>query len=358
MVNGDAKDAPADRAVTRPTPSSGFLGTSAAATAIRVAIQEACAVECPVLILGESGVGKELVAREIHASSRRARGPFVAVNCAAISPTLIESELFGHVAGAYTGAKALRRGAFEMADGGTLLLDEVGDLSPEAQPKLLRAIESGEIQRLGDERQCLVDNRVIAATHQDLFGRSRDGSFRADLYYRIDVLEIAIPPLRERPEDVEVLVAHFAQLIARKNEIPCPAFEAEAMRVLVEHEWPGNVRELRATLERAMAHNPGGNIDASCLLIRPIGHAGLTLRGMLRTTWDESRRAFETLYVDDLMRRHGNNVAAAARSAGLSRRGLYKMLRRLGEQKAGHNDRSHSSTELARRARPRAQVKP
>jgi two-component system response regulator GlrR len=319
---------------------SGFLGASAAAEAVRVGVVQAARVDCPVMILGESGVGKELVAREIHARSPRGAGPFVAINCAAISETLIESELFGHVPGAFTGAIASRRGAFEMANGGTLLLDEVSELTPVAQPKLLRAVEFGEIRPLGADNGRRVDNRIIASTNEDLGTKSSEGSFRSDLYYRLNVLEIRIPPLRDRPEDVRALAEHFLRLIARRNREACPRIAPAAMALLETHLWPGNARELRSVLERAVARYPGRTLDASCFVMEPVSHTGLQLHQLLSGDWHASRRAFERLYVESLLRRHAGNVSAAARAAGLSARGLHKILQRLGVARSSAHARA------------------
>jgi DNA-binding NtrC family response regulator len=306
-----------------------FLGRSPAAAAVRQAIEQAARVECPVLILGETGVGKEIVAREIHRRSRRARGPFVAMNCAAIPDTLVESELFGYLAGAFTDARAPRRGAFETADGGTLLLDEVSELSRAAQPKLLRAIELGEVRALGGEKVRRVDNRIVASTNQDLLARCRAGAFRSDLYFRLDVLEIRIPPLRTRPEDVPVLAEHFVEAIARGNGRPCPAIRSAALARLQAHDWPGNVRELRAVLERSMACHPEQDLDGSSILVqadaRPVPDLALLYRG----DWRSARRGFETLFVEALLGRHGHDLTRAAQAARISKRGLYKILRRI-----------------------------
>jgi two-component system nitrogen regulation response regulator NtrX len=286
--------------------------------------------QCPVLIEGESGVGKDLVAREIHNCSSRSHGPFVAINCSAIPETLIESELFGHEAGAFTDARKVRRGAFELSGGGTLFLDEIGALSPIAQPKLLRAIESGEVRRLGSEKPRQIDLRVVAATNQSLLKKRREGSFREDLYYRLDVVEINIPPLREHPEDIPELAQCFVELIARKNGLEPCRIRPDAMKLLMAHSWPGNVRELRSALERAMVLHPGPDLAPSCLTMAPTNHPGLTLSGMLQKDWVAARREFESAYVRDLLTRHASNVSAAARTAGLSRRGFHKIMTRLG----------------------------
>ena len=205
-----------------------------------------------VLVIGETGVGKELVAREVHRESRRAVGPFVAVNCAALPPGLIESELFGHERGAFTGAERLRRGRFELASGGTLFLDEVGDLPLEVQPKLLRVLEEGRIQRVGGDRTVEIDVRLIAATNRDLRQDVDAGRFREDLFYRLEVYPITIPPLRERMVDLPELVGHFARLVAVREGVRVDEIPPEVLRHLARHSWPGNVRELRNVVERAV----------------------------------------------------------------------------------------------------------
>jgi DNA-binding NtrC family response regulator len=321
---GDA-DAP-----DRPRPESSFLGHSAAAEKIRKLIRRAARVDSTILITGESGVGKELVAREIHSLSHRKDQPFVPINCAAIPEQLIESELFGHEAGAFTDARHARRGAFELADTGTLFLDEVGDMSSTAQPKLLRTIETGEFTRVGGERMNKVDLRVIAATNHDLRAMSRDGRFRSDLYFRLCVLEIHVPPLRDRQEDIPELAAFFARRIARSSSRPFTEISDPALRELQGYPWPGNVRELRATIERALAMSSGMVLDESCFSLDLTSTGGLSLKSLLDRDWREARQRFETTYATELLKRHEGNVPKAARAAGLAPRSLYKMLQRLG----------------------------
>jgi len=211
--------------------------------------------DAPVLVHGESGTGKELVARTIHAASRRAAGPFEPIDCGALPETLLESELYGHEKGAFTGAAARKRGRVELADRGTLFLDEVGELSPPAQAKLLRFLAEGEFVRVGGSERLRVDVRIITATHRDVHRAVEDGSFREDLYYRLAVTEIRLPPLRERREDIPLLVAHFLELLAYPG-----AVSEEAMAALARHSWPGNVRELRNAVEAATVTARGGVI--------------------------------------------------------------------------------------------------
>jgi DNA-binding NtrC family response regulator len=315
-----------------------FLGSSELAQAVRKAIGKAARVDCSVLIQGESGVGKELVAREIHARSRRRDGPFVPVNCAAIPDTLIESELFGHEAGAFTDARKRRRGAFELAQDGTLFLDEVGDLSALAQPKLLRVIESREVYPIGSETSQKIDLRIIAATNHNLSAMRREGSFRSDLYFRLAILEILIPPLRERAEDVPELAEHFARAIAKSSGRPFTRIGSEAFEQLMTHSWPGNVRELRATVERALVMSSGMMLDASCFRFESSSVPGLNLRRLLGGDWKTARRNFERAYAANLLKQHGGNVYKAAQAANLTPRSLYKILRRVGLQPGPRSD--------------------
>lgn len=214
--------------------------------------RQAAASDATVLLLGESGTGKELFAREIHAASHRSDGPFVPLHCAALPESLIESELFGHEAGAFTGAIKANAGRIEAANGGTLFLDEIGELPPSAQVKLLRVLQEGEVQRVGATAPRHVDVRVVAATHRDLEAMVAAGTFREDLFYRLHVIALRIPPLRDRPEDVELLAAHFLRAVAARERKPPPSLDAEARRALRSWAWPGNVRELQNAIERAV----------------------------------------------------------------------------------------------------------
>ena len=216
-----------------------------------------------VLITGDNGTGKELIAREIHRLSERAKGPFVEVNCAAIPHELIESELFGHEKGAFTGAHARRTGKFELADKGTLFLDEVGDMSLAAQAKVLRALQDGVVQRVGGATSIEVDVRVLAATNKDVESEIREGNFREDLYYRLNVVPLHVPPLSRRREDIPLLVEHFARVYCEENGMPPKKFEPEAIAALTERPWPGNVRELKNTIERLVILAPGETISAA-----------------------------------------------------------------------------------------------
>lgn len=242
----------------------GMIGSDPAVRHLTELIERVAPSSAAVTILGESGTGKELVARAVHARSSRAEKPFIPVNCAAISRELIESELFGHEKGAFTGATNARKGAFEEADGGTLFLDEIGELPLDLQAKLLRALESGEIKRVGASKPQIVDVRVVAATNRDLLTRGKDGSFREDLYYRLCVIPLVLPPLRNRRGDIVALAEHFVRLYAPKNQ--SVRLHPMAVAKLESHTWPGNIRELRNVIHRAMLLRKGAHIEAADLL--------------------------------------------------------------------------------------------
>jgi two-component system, NtrC family, nitrogen regulation response regulator GlnG len=273
-----------------------------------------------VLIHGETGVGKELVAEALVQASPRAEGPLVVVDCSALAPSLIESELFGHEKGAFTGAVNQRVGAFERANGGTIFLDEVGELPLELQPRLLRALERREVQRLGGKGPVSVDVRVLAATHRPLEEEVNAGRFRADLFYRLSVLRVDVPPLRDRRDDIPSLVSHFLG--------PQTTMDARTLERLVSHAWPGNVRELRNAVERWKA-------GAEPLSPSP---AGLKATPTLTATLDEPFlvqkdrlvNAFEASYAKQLLEVSHGNFSEAARRAGVSRMAVVKMLTRLG----------------------------
>jgi len=282
-----------------------------------------------VLIQGEHGTGKELVARAIHAASPRSARPFVAVNCAAIPEELIESELFGHERGAFTGATQARRGCFEEAHGGTLFLDEVGDLSPRAQTKLLRVLQENELTRVGGNRAIQVDVRVIAATNRDLAAATAAHEFREDLYFRLAVIPLVVPPLRERREDIPALVEHFAAQVARETARKPRAFNADALELLRAYAFPGNVRELRNLVERLVIMSPGIGIGADEVrAVLPRADAQADAGGRL----GEAVREFERRQIESALQAEGGNVTRAAARLGLERSHLYKKMRKLGFQ--------------------------
>jgi two-component system response regulator AtoC len=242
-------------------PVEGFVGGSPAIRELLRVLGRAAQHDTTVLLTGESGTGKELLARALHRLSRRARGPWVAVNCAAIPENLLESELFGHAKGAFTGAHAARAGLFEQADGGTLFLDEIGDLPAPLQAKLLRVLQEGAIRRLGGAKEEPVDVRIVAASAQPL----SPPRFREDLYYRLAVVHLHVPPLRERAEDVPLLVDHLLDALCARMRLPRPLVDPDAMRVLLAHPWPGNVRQLENVLERALLVSDGARIGVDDL---------------------------------------------------------------------------------------------
>ncbi|HEV8616830.1 MAG TPA: sigma-54 dependent transcriptional regulator, partial [Methylomirabilota bacterium] len=241
------------------------IGASPAFRRMMTLVDQVADSAATVLIQGESGTGKELVARAIHERSPRSHRPFVAVNCAALPETLLESELFGYEKGAFTGAAGRKEGRFELADGGTLFLDEVADLSPVTQPKILRVLQEGEFERLGGTRSLRVDVRIVAATNQDLSQMVKDKRFREDLFYRLNVITINVPPLRDRREDIPVLAHHFVRIYAAKNNRRLEGLTDEAVRQLEAYSWPGNVRELENVIERAVVLARGARIDVADL---------------------------------------------------------------------------------------------
>ena len=313
-----------------------LVGGSAAMRALVAQVERVAATGARVLITGENGTGKELVARALHAHSPRARAPFVAVNCAAIPAELIESELFGHVKGSFTGAVADRAGTFELADGGTLFLDEIGDMAPAAQAKVLRVLEDGAVMRIGAAKGRTVDVRVLAATNKRLDAEIAAGRFREDLFYRLNVVPIVVPPLRERRDDIPMLVRHFAELAAQAG-LPARPLEDAAVARLAALDWPGNVRELRNAVERLILLAAGARVTATDVdrLILPRGEsdagAASPLGGLEAcATWDEFKHAAERAYLQHHLRRHAWNVAETARALAMPRSNLYAKIERHG----------------------------
>jgi len=305
-----------------------LIGASAALEAIRQLIERIAPTDARVLVTGESGTGKELVAAALHARSPRAHGPFIRINSAAIPRELVESEMFGHERGAFSGAHQARRGRFELADGGTLFLDEIADLSAEAQAKLLRAIESGEFQRVGGERTRRADVRIIAATNRDLKTEVASGRFRDDLFYRLNVVPLELPPLRTRREDIPALVHHFMARLQAQTGRPTPRLRDEALDALRAYNWPGNVRELANICERLSILYPGLPVEARDVT-RILPHPS--------ADQDESQRAlherldeYERQLIFDALAAADGNVAEAARRLDTDRPNLYRRMRRLG----------------------------
>ncbi len=313
------------REVERPYRFENIVGRSPQMQEVFNLIRRMASSSVNVLITGESGTGKELVARAIHFNSPRAKRPFVPVNCAAIPDALLESELFGHKRGAFTDARSDRAGMFVEADGGTLFLDEIGDLSPALQAKLLRVIAEREIRPLGATRSEKVDVRVISATHKDLPAGMRGGTFREDLYYRLNVLQIHLPPLRERAEDLLPLADHFLSRAAERSQKRVSSFSQSALKILLSHGWPGNVRELENIIERAVALCEGpqvtpGDLPAAMRERRPSDLVDYAVQRNLTLA------ELEREYIQRVMKEEGGNKTRAAQRLGLDRKTLYRKL--------------------------------
>lgn len=320
-----------------------LVGRSRAMREIFGLVEKIATTDATVLIGGETGTGKDVIARTLHQLSARRAAPFVVVDCGAVAGTLIESELFGHDKGAFTGAVTARQGAFELASGGTIFLDELGELSLELQPKLLRVLEQRELRRVGGARTIKVDVRIVAATRKDLRAEVEKGKFREDLFFRLSVVPITAPPLRDRREDIPLLVEHFVRALAPGSALPEAALPA-----LIGHDWPGNVRELRNVLERALAlgADPGG-------LVAPLGPPGGGVTGApagagqglefepglsFRDTKERWTEQFERRYLTWLLRNADGNISKAARDADMDRKHLHKLLRKYGISIAGEDD--------------------
>jgi transcriptional regulator with PAS, ATPase and Fis domain len=301
-----------------------LVSKSAAMQRVFELAQVAARSNSTILVLGESGSGKEVLARTIHEESQRAEGPFVAMSCAALTETLLESELFGHEKGSFTGANARRKGKFESAAGGTLFLDEIGDISPKLQLDLLRVLEERKFQRVGGNDPIDVDVRIIAATNKDLKKAVADGSFREDLFYRLNVIPVTLPPLRERKEDIPLLVEHFldrleAEMKKRVKVSP------EAMASLLAHDWPGNVRELRNVLERGAVVTQGDVIKPADLGLAP---APARAPGSNAPGEPASLDEVEKRHISDVLSHTAGNVSHAARLLGIDRVTLYNKIRK------------------------------
>ncbi len=312
-----------------------IVGKSRAIRAVIDKIEKVGATPARVLITGENGTGKELVARAIHRRSPRSAGPFVEVNCAAIPGELIESELFGHLKGSFTGATADRAGKFEQAHGGTLFLDEIGDMSLAAQAKVLRVLQDGVVTRIGGAKPVSVDVRVLAATNKKLEDEITAGRFRDDLFYRLHVVPVHVPPLRERREDIPLLIAHFASLITEHEGVPPREFAPEAVARLTELDWPGNVRELRNTIERLLILAARSTVtaeDVDRLVAGGNGDAMAAGMGaaMQARTFDDFRQAAERTFLLAKLREYDWNVSETARGLEMPRSNLYKKMERYG----------------------------
>ncbi|MCB9728929.1 MAG: sigma-54-dependent Fis family transcriptional regulator, partial [Deltaproteobacteria bacterium] len=313
----------------------GIVGSAPSMRRLFALIEAVRHASSSVLIRGESGTGKELVARALHHGSPRRQRAFVAVNCSALPDALLESELFGHARGAFTGADRPHEGLFEAADGGTLLLDEIGDMPLALQAKLLRVLQEGEVRRIGESQPRKVDVRIVAATHVDLARAVADGRFREDLYYRLDVISLTMPPLRERREDIPQLAWHFLRRQAARQKRRIEGFSDEALARLTAYGWPGNVRELENAIERAVVLSRTPTIEAEALpdTLRQGGGAGEPVLGQVsalpfQAAKNQAIEAFEARYVREALERTGGNVSEAARLAGLDRSNFRRLARR------------------------------
>ena len=328
-----------------------LVGQSEPVERIRQTIQTAAGSEATVLIQGESGTGKEIIANAIHAQSKRSRGPLVKMNCAAVPETLLESELFGHEKGSFTGADRRRIGRFEQADGGTLFLDEVCEMHPRLQAKFLRALQEREIERLGSSTPIPVDVRIIAATNRDLQKALDEGVLREDLYYRLNVILLQVPPLRERMDDVPILAMHFLRKYAAREGSGMTAISDEALNVLLSYSWPGNVRELENAIERAVVLGQGDRLRAQDLPAQvhrraddqhPLVPAHLTLEEM------------EKLAIVQALRLTGGNKSEAAERLGIHRTSIYDKMRRYGIESPKSEPAESPAGQPAREAPPTA----
>jgi two-component system nitrogen regulation response regulator NtrX len=308
-----------------------IIGESAAVKTLVAAALKVAETSATVLICGESGTGKELIANAIHDNSPRGRGPFVRVNCSAIPESLIESELFGHLQGSFTGAVANKRGLFEVANRGTLFLDEVADLSLHAQAKVLRVLQSGELQKIGAEKATQVDVRVISATHKDLQSEVSAGRFRQDLYYRLNVVPIRVPSLRERAEDIELLARFFAKRVFERHNIREKPIDEEVLAALRRHQWPGNIRELQNIMERLVIMS-GPRItlaDLPAEIVGPTRPTSERTRAGLREFRDRAEREF----IISTLKKNGGNITQSALDLGVGRSYLHRRLAVLGVEK-------------------------
>ncbi len=311
---------------------SGIVFTGEKMRKLLAQVERVASSETRVCILGETGTGKELIARTIHEKSSRRDGPYVTLNCAAVPAELIESELFGHEKGSFTGAASRHIGKFEQAHDGTLFLDEIGDMPLAMQAKLLRVLEQGEVERIGGDKPIKVNVRVVVATHRKLEEQVRQGSFRQDLFHRIFVFPVSLPPLRERTEDIPALVEHFATQIARQNGWKETVFDPEAITALQQHAWPGNIRELRNVVERLLLFAEDNRVTAAtvqaALPLQTGGEAGVSAPGS--GTLAERVEHVERQMILEEFKRHNQNVTNTAKALGLERSHLYKKCQQLG----------------------------
>lgn len=318
-----------------------MVGSSASIVSLKEQIALAAQGSARVLILGESGTGKELTARMLHEQSPRALGPFIEVNCAAIPQELIESELFGHEKGSFTGALERKIGKFELANNGSLFLDEIGDMSLQTQAKVLRVIETQEFQRVGGSKNIKVDVRIIAATNKNLMDEVKKGSFREDLFYRLNVIPITVPPLRERTSDIPDLIQYFVESFAAENGLRPKHFDDRAIHLMQEHQWPGNIRELKNAVERLLIMVPGQEITPQHLETLGILQSPATDRMgdyfTVRSLRD-ARDLFERDFIMHKLQENAWNVSRTAEIIGIERSNLHKKMRALGITEAKEQD--------------------
>lgn len=311
-----------------------IVGGSMAMRRIYTIIEKVAPTDVTVLIEGESGTGKELIAQALHEKSKRAKRPFVVFDCSAVAENLIESELFGHEKGSFTGATGMRQGAFELADGGTIFLDEIGELSLELQPKLLRVLEQRTVKRVGGDRPINVDVRVIAATNRNLEAEVKKENFREDLFYRLNVVPIYLPPLRKRKEDIQMLMEHFLEEHNKAHpDREVEGIEPAALKLLLNYDWPGNVRELRNTVSRIVSFMEGKRMTAEDVPERiklPVAKAELDIREDLgfKEAKDQWVASFEKQYLIEALKRNDFNISAAAKEAGIDRKSVQRLIRK------------------------------
>lgn len=319
---------------SKKTRYANLIGGSMAMRKIYTIIDKIASTDVTVIIEGESGTGKELVASAIHEKSKRVKKPFVVFDCSAVAENLIESELFGHEKGSFTGATGLRHGAFELADSGTVFLDEIGELNIDLQPKLLRVLESRTIRRVGGDRPLPVDVRVVAATNRHLESEVKKGNFREDLFYRLNVVPIYLPPLRKRKEDIPLIVDHFIEQHNESSpERKVEGISASAMELLVQYEWPGNVRELRNMVSRAISFMEGEQILPEDIPERvriPVAKAELDIRDDLgfKDAKEQWIASFEKQYLEEILKKNNFNISAAAKEAGIDRKSVQRLVRK------------------------------
>jgi len=306
-----------------------MIGTSSSIKQIFSLIDQVADKHSAVLIQGESGTGKELVARALHRKSKRSSNAFIKINCGALNDNLLESELFGHEKGAFTGAIKSKKGRFELADKGTLFLDEIGDVSPAMQVKLLRVLQEGEFERVGGEETLSTDVRIICATNRDLQKLMMEGKFRDDLYYRLSVIPINLPPLRERKDDIVALVEHFLKKTAEENHQPKKNINTEGMKLLIDYPWPGNIRELENLIERLSVISLGDNIDAA-LIASHLGKTVNVANGYSNLLLEDAVYSFEKKLIVEAMKKANGVKNRAAKILGISTSVLYYKLEKFG----------------------------